>query len=76
MEQESLETTSAGRREPVSTMSDVLVVDLSSFVNVDLEVENNNNGVSAERHNLSARTQGLCHVLICSLLKYFNTAVV
>ncbi|XP_056230464.1 SHC SH2 domain-binding protein 1 isoform X1 [Seriola aureovittata] len=61
MEQKSRETTSGGGMEPVNTMSDVSVVDLSSFVNVELDVENNNNanGDSAERHGVSAITQAL-----------------
>ncbi|XP_022599163.1 SHC SH2 domain-binding protein 1 isoform X1 [Seriola dumerili] len=61
MEQKSRETTSAGGMEPVNTMSDVSVVDLSSFVNVELDVEDNNNGNgdSAERHGVSAITQAL-----------------
>ncbi|XP_071329046.1 SHC SH2 domain-binding protein 1 isoform X2 [Trachinotus anak] len=59
MEQDSRETASAGGREAVNTMSDVSAADLSSFVNVELDVENNNNeGVSAETH-VSAITQAL-----------------
>ncbi|XP_040886154.1 SHC SH2 domain-binding protein 1 [Toxotes jaculatrix] len=63
MEQESQETTSTGSAEPVNTTSDVLspsstlTNDLSSFVNVELDMENNN-GVSAEKH-ASTITQAL-----------------
>ncbi|XP_058485430.1 SHC SH2 domain-binding protein 1 [Solea solea] len=63
MEQESLESTSGGRTESVNSMisdSDALVADVSSFVNVELDdEENNNNGIHAHDHYAPAITQAL-----------------
>lgn len=57
MEQESRDTTSSGGTETVN----VSAVDVSSFVNVELDAENNNNldGDAAERHPVPTITQGL-----------------
>uniref|UniRef100_A0A3Q3IW39 Right handed beta helix domain-containing protein n=1 Tax=Monopterus albus TaxID=43700 RepID=A0A3Q3IW39_MONAL len=60
MDQESQETSSAGKTETFHNMSDVLVVEGESFVHVELSTENNNiNEVSGERHNRSAATRAL-----------------
>ncbi|KAG7482565.1 hypothetical protein JOB18_024411 [Solea senegalensis] len=63
MEQESLESTPGGRTESVNSMisdSDALVADVSSFVNVELDdEENNNNGIHAHDRYVPAITQAL-----------------
>lgn len=57
MEQESRDSTSTGGTETLN----VSAVDLSSFVNVELDVENNNyrDGDAAERHPVPTITQGM-----------------
>ncbi|XP_070765108.1 SHC SH2 domain-binding protein 1 [Enoplosus armatus] len=58
MEQESREQPPAGTRRPGSEMSDVVVVDLESYVNVELDMEKNN-GMAHMGHNVSGITQAL-----------------
>lgn len=77
MEQDLQKMPSVEMGEPADEMSNVLVVEVESFVNVELNMEdddnnnsNNNDSVSTDGHPGPAITQGKCHDLTCSLLKY------
>lgn len=61
MEQETRESASPTTREAGNEMTDIVVVDLESYVNVELDMENNN-GISEVEHNVSGITQGMCRV--------------
>ncbi|XP_063736606.1 SHC SH2 domain-binding protein 1 isoform X2 [Eleginops maclovinus] len=52
MEQEALETPSAGTSNLGTEMTDIMVVDLESFVHVEIDMENNN-GISEVGNNLN-----------------------
>lgn len=69
MEQEAQENTSAGTRETGQKMTDVMVVDLESYVNVEIMEKN---VISEVGHGISGISQGLCDVFSCSLLKCFG----
>lgn len=60
MEQEACETPSAGARETANDMTDIVVVDLESYVNVELDMEKNN-AFEVLGHDVSGVTQGPCH---------------
>lgn len=62
MEQEAQETPSAKAREAGDDMTDVAVFDLESYVNVELDMKEDNR-ISKVGHNVSATSQGLCHAL-------------
>ena len=61
MEQEARETPSAGARE-AGDMTDVAVFDLESYVNVELDMKEDN-GTPKVGHNVSATSKGVCHAL-------------
>lgn len=67
MEQEARENTSAGTRETGQKTTDVMVVDLESYVNVEINMEKN--GISEVGPGIFGISQGLCDVFSCSLLK-------
>ncbi|XP_041792084.1 SHC SH2 domain-binding protein 1 isoform X1 [Chelmon rostratus] len=58
MEQEACETPSAGARETANDMTDIVVVDLESYVNVELDMEKNN-AFEVLGHDVSGVTQAL-----------------
>ncbi|XP_070686557.1 SHC SH2 domain-binding protein 1 [Pempheris klunzingeri] len=58
MEQEAGENPSSGTGKARNDMTDIVVVDLESYVNVELDVEKNN-GVSERIYNVSGITQAL-----------------
>ncbi|XP_068586650.1 SHC SH2 domain-binding protein 1 isoform X2 [Cebidichthys violaceus] len=58
MEQEARETPSAGTRKAGDEMSDIVEVDFESYVNVELDMEENNH-ISEVGHNVSSSTQAL-----------------
>ncbi|XP_070820170.1 SHC SH2 domain-binding protein 1 [Chaetodon trifascialis] len=58
MEQEAQETPSVGTRETVNEMTDIVVVDFESYVNVELDMEKNN-AFSEVEHDLPGITQAL-----------------
>ncbi|KAJ4947539.1 hypothetical protein JOQ06_009574 [Pogonophryne albipinna] len=58
MEQEALATHSAVTSKTGSDMTDIMVVDLESFVHVELDMENNN-GISEVGNNLSGLNEAL-----------------
>lgn len=76
MEHDSQKMPSVERGKPADEMSNVLVVEVESFVNVELNMEDDNNNsddndsVSTDGYQGPAITQGMCHHLTCSLLKY------
>lgn len=74
MEQDAGANPSAGTRETGNEMTDIVVVDLESYVNVELDMEKNN-GSSVVGHKVSGVTQGLSHGFSCSLLKRFSANV-
>lgn len=77
MEQEALEnlstvvTVSDRKVETADDMTDIVVVDLVSYVNVELDIENNN-GSSEAGHNVLDITQGLCNVFCLNNVKILH----
>ncbi|XP_075947012.1 SHC SH2 domain-binding protein 1 isoform X2 [Anarhichas minor] len=58
MEQEARENPSAGTRKAGDEMSDIVEVDFESYVNVELDIEENNR-LAEVGHNVSSLTQAL-----------------
>lgn len=56
MELEALATHSVGTSNTGSDMTDIMVVDLESFVHVELDMENN--GISEVGNNVSGLNEG------------------
>lgn len=63
MEQEARENTSAETRETGQKMTDIMVVDFESYVNVEINMEKNN-GISEVGHGISGISQGLCDIFL------------
>ena len=71
MEQQAQETPSAGAREAGDNMTDVAVFDLESYVNVELDMKEDNRSGTKVGHKVSATSQGLCHALSCWYRAFF-----
>lgn len=69
MEQEAREN--AGTKETGNEMREIVLVDTESYVNVEVDVENND-GISEVAHNVSAITQGLCGTMFILTFSSIN----